>query len=48
MGKLPIYSHKLLHGILFDTGLILIPTGSIILLFCRTRKPRQLAKDLEP
>jgi hypothetical protein len=37
--KSPIYCYKTLHGILFDTGWLLILAGSIILLFCRIRRP---------
>jgi len=48
MVKSPIYCYKILHGILFDTGWLLILAGSVILLFCRIRKPRQVTQDRKP
>ena len=48
IGKSPIYCYKTLHGILFDTGCLLILAGSIILLFCRIRRPKQVTEDRKP
>jgi hypothetical protein len=38
IGKSPIYCYKTLHGILFDTGCLLILAGIIILLLCSIMK----------
>jgi hypothetical protein len=46
--KSPLYCYKTLHGILFDTGWLLILAGSIILLFCRIRRPKQVTEDRKP
>jgi hypothetical protein len=46
--KSPIYCYKTLHGILFDTGCLLILAGSIILLFCRIKRPKQVTEDRKP
>jgi hypothetical protein len=46
--KSPIYCYKTLHGILFDTGWLLMLAGSIILLFCRIRRPKQVTEDRKP
>jgi hypothetical protein len=46
--KIPIYCYKTLHGMLFDTGWLLILAGSIILLFGRIRRLRQVAEDRRP
>jgi uncharacterized membrane protein len=46
--KSPIYCYKTLHGILFDTGCLLILAGSIILLFFRIRRPKQVTEDRKP
>ena len=48
MVKSAIYCYKTLHGILPDTGWLLILAGSIMLLFCRIRKPREVAEDRKP
>ena len=41
IGKSPIYCYKTLHGILFDTGCLLILAGIIILLLCSIMKLRK-------
>jgi uncharacterized membrane protein len=46
--KSPIYCYKTLHGILFDTGWLLVLAGSIILLFRRIRRPKQVTEDRRP
>jgi hypothetical protein len=40
IGKSPIYCYKTLHGILFDTGSLLILAGIIILILCSIMKLR--------
>jgi hypothetical protein len=46
--KSPIYCYKTLHGILFDTGWLLILAGSIILLSYRIRRPKQVTEHRKP
>ena len=41
IGKSPIYCYKTLHGILFDTGCLLILAGIIILILCSIMKLRK-------
>jgi predicted membrane channel-forming protein YqfA (hemolysin III family) len=41
IGKSPIYCYKTLHGILFDTGCLLILAGIIILLLCSIMQLRK-------
>jgi hypothetical protein len=41
IGKSPIYCYKTLHGILFDTGCLLILAGVIILLLNNIMKLRK-------
>jgi hypothetical protein len=41
LGKGPIYCYKTLHGILFDTGCLLILAGIIILLLSSIMKLRK-------
>jgi hypothetical protein len=43
--KRPIYCYRTFHGLLFDTGCLLILAGSIILLFCRIRRTKQVVED---
>jgi hypothetical protein len=45
MGKSPIYCYKTLHGILFDTGCILILAGIIILLLSSIMKLRKTKEN---
>jgi len=44
IGKSPIYCYRTFHGILFDTGCLLILAGSITLLFSRIRSARLFAR----
>jgi hypothetical protein len=41
LGKSPIYCYKTLHGILFDTGCLLILSGIIMLLLSSIMKLRK-------